>query len=104
MSKKRIQVYVDDESKRRIELAAMIRELPVTEYCWEAIEQQLAEDDLLERDHVALRVRRPDPGALHADLAALRQRILTRRGGRPIDDDLLDAVRRERDDELLDLR
>lgn len=104
MSKKRIQVYVDEEAKRRIELAAMIREIPVTEYCWEAIEQQLAEDDLLERDHVSFRVRRPDPGALHAELAALRKRILDRRGGRGIDDDLLDAVRRERDDELLDLR
>lgn len=104
MGKKRIQVYVDDEAKRRIELAAMIREVPVTEYCREAIEQQLAEDDMLDREHVALRVRRPDPGALHADLAALRQRILARRGGRPIDEDILDAARREREDELLDLR
>jgi hypothetical protein len=81
----------------------MIREMPITEYCWEAIQQKLAEDDLLERDQVALRVRRTDPGALHADLDALRQRILDRLGGRPIDEDILDAARRERDGELLDL-
>lgn len=104
MTKKRIQVYVDDETKRRIELASMIREVPVTEYCVEAIEKQLAEDDLLERDSVQIRVRRPDPKSLYADLAALRRRILERRNGRMVDDDILDTIRRERDEEIVGVR
>jgi hypothetical protein len=36
------------ETRRRIELAAAKYNLPVTEYCLNAIRQQLAEDDLLE--------------------------------------------------------
>jgi hypothetical protein len=49
MSKTRIQVYTDEETKRRIELAAVRQNIAVTEYCLQAIEQRLAEDDMLER-------------------------------------------------------
>lgn len=104
MDKTRIQVYVNEEAKRRIELASMIREVPVTEYCWQAIQQQLAEDDMLERDSVSLRVRRPDPAALYADLAELRSRILRRRDGLNLDDDIVEVLRRERENEVLDVR
>ena len=48
MHKQRIQVYVDRETKRRIELAAAIFDVPVTEYCLTAIRQELTDDDLLE--------------------------------------------------------
>lgn len=44
MNKQRIQVYTDPATKRRIELAAAKVNLPVTEYCLRAIEQQLADD------------------------------------------------------------
>ena len=49
MSKTRIQVYTDEETKRRIELAAVRQNIAVTEYRLRAIEQRLAEDDMLER-------------------------------------------------------
>ncbi|MFL7809775.1 MAG: hypothetical protein AB8I80_14160, partial [Anaerolineae bacterium] len=44
-----IQVYTDEETKRRIELAAVRQNIAVTEYRLRAIEQRLAEDDMLER-------------------------------------------------------
>ena len=50
MTRQCIQVYTDPETKRRVELAAAKHEISVTEYCFEAIQQQLAEDDLLERE------------------------------------------------------
>ncbi|MFN2155743.1 MAG: hypothetical protein ACK2UX_10945 [Anaerolineae bacterium] len=49
MSKTRIQVYTDEETKRCIDLAAVRHNIAVTEYCLVAIEQRLAEDDMLER-------------------------------------------------------
>lgn len=100
MSKKRIQVYADEETKRRIELAAAKHNIPVTEYCLVAIRQQLAEDDLLEQVHVKISIR-PTPGDdLTADLRGLREEILDHRGGKPIDLDIVDQVREERDNEL----
>lgn len=38
------------------------------------------------------------------ELAALRRRILERRNGRLVDGEILDRVRRERDDEIFELR
>jgi hypothetical protein len=48
MGKKRIQVYADEETKRRVEAAAAKYRMPVTAYCLAAIRQQLADDDMLE--------------------------------------------------------
>lgn len=104
MNKQRIQVYTDDETKRRIDVAAMIRQTSVTEYCLEAIRQQLAEDDLLEQAAVEVTFHPIGAFDIGADLRALREGILARRGGREIELDILDQVRAERDDELLGLR
>lgn len=41
MTKKRIQIYVDDETMRRIELAAAKHDMPMTTYGLNAIQQQL---------------------------------------------------------------
>lgn len=46
MNKQRIQVYADPETRRRIGLAAAKHQMPVTEYCFEAIRQQLATEAL----------------------------------------------------------
>jgi hypothetical protein len=105
MEKQRIQVYADPGIKRRIELAAAKYNVPVTEYCLSAIEQQLADDDLLEAEQITIPVT-PSDGRdddLITDLRALRERILARRGGRLIDMDIVEQVRAERDDELTDL-
>jgi hypothetical protein len=102
MAKRRIQVYTDDETKRRIEVAALIREMPVTEYCLQAIRQQLAEDDMLEGAQVQVKMRSSGSDTLIDDLRSLRERILGHCGGSVIDvDEVLEQVRSERDDELL---
>ncbi len=100
---KRIQVYADDETKRRIELAAMIREVPVTEYCLDAINQRLREDDLLEHSQISVRLALGNEGDLIDDLRELRDRIRARRSEIDVDE-LVDQVRAEREDELLSLR
>jgi uncharacterized protein (DUF1778 family) len=105
MEKQRIQVYADPEIKRRVELAAAKHNMPVTEYCLNAIQQQLADDDLLEQAHIELPVtstKKDD--ALLSDLRALREEILAQRGGKPIEIDILELVRDERDSELTGLR
>ncbi len=104
MERKRIQVYADPEIKRRVELAAAKRAVSVTEYCLEAITEQLIEDDLLERETIEVPVRVEKDEDLIADLRALRERILIRRGGVPLDADILDRVREERDYEITSLR
>ena len=104
MKKHRIQVYADDETKRRIELAAFIREVSVTDYCLDAIRQQMADDDMLERAQVEVRLGAGAPGDLGDDLRALRQRILARREGRLIDMAVLEQVRDEEEDGRLGLR
>lgn len=104
MNNKRIQVYADEETKRRIELAAARRAVAVTQYCLEAIRQQLAEDDLLEREQIEIPIKRPKPENLMANLRALRAKILARRGGQPIDFDIVEQVREEREYELIGLR
>ena len=99
---KRIQVYADEETKRRIELAAMIREVPVTEYCLDAITQQLRQDDVLEQSEILVRLASGTEEDLMDDLRALRGQIRARRGEIDVHE-LVDQVRAERDDELLGL-
>lgn len=105
MTKKRIQVYADPETKRRIELAAARRDIPVTRYCLEAIHQKLAEDDMLEREKIEIPIKPAAGEDLIAGLRALHEKIKARRGGKLIDvDRILDQVREERDHEILGLR
>lgn len=105
MEKKRIQVYADPETKRRIELAAAKYNVPVTEYCLSAIQQQLADDDLLEEERVMISVKPTLEENFIDSLQALQDKIKARRRGQPIDiDRMMEEMREERDDELLGLR
>ena len=99
MTRQRIQVYVDQETKRRIELASAKYSIPITQYCLEAIRQQLADDDMLERETVEIRIKPVQDEELIADLRALRAKILARRHGKPISLDIVEHVRQERDHE-----
>lgn len=107
MEKQRIQVYADRETKRRIELAAAKYDMSVTLYCLEAIQQQLADDDLLEEEHITVPVSPAQPAddSFIDELRALHQDILAYRQGKWIDVDAeLEAMREERDYELTGLR
>ena len=107
MTKQRIQVYADSETKRRIELAAAKHQMPVTEYCFEAIRQQLAEDDILEREKVEISITPAKEVDYITNLRHLREAILADRGGKLIDIDIaafIEQVREERDYELTGLR
>ena len=88
MERQRIQVYTDAETKRRIELAAAKYNVAVTEYCLDAIRQQLADDDLLEVDQVTIPIKPTLDAEFIAGLEALQEKIKARRGGRPIDIDI----------------
>jgi hypothetical protein len=102
MTKKRIQVYADEETKRRVELAAAKHNVAVTEYCLEAIRKQLAEDDMLQQATVEIPI---EPGLMEdlvAEIRELSERIRARRDGEPIDVvAIIEQMRAERDDELL---
>jgi hypothetical protein len=105
MDKQRIQIYADPAMKRRIELAAAKYQVAVTEYCRQAITQQLADDDLLEEEEIAIPVTPTHDETLIADLRALQERIKARRGGKPIDvDRMMEEMREERDYELSGVR
>jgi len=105
MSKQRIQVYADEETKRRIEVAALKRRMAVTDYCLAAIQQQLGEDAVLEESHVDMPITPAKDSALLAELRALQDQITVRRAGETIDVvSVLEKVREERSDELLGLR
>ncbi|MEO6458738.1 MAG: hypothetical protein ABIO92_10795 [Chloroflexia bacterium] len=100
---KRIQVYADIEIKRRIELAAAKHDVPVTSYCLDAIMQQLAEDEVLEQEHIEISVKPPTQvvdAELITQMQILRERIAVRRGGKLITTDVLEQVRAEREEEL----
>ena len=105
MEKERIQLYADAELKRRIQQAAAKHNVPVTTYCLDAIEQKLADEGLLEEEDIAV-VTRPtkQDDTLLDELADLHEKILARRGGKPIEIDALELVRSERDDELTGMR
>ncbi|MFB0545788.1 MAG: hypothetical protein ACETWB_02660 [Anaerolineae bacterium] len=104
MIKKRIQVYADEETKRRIELAAAKHQVAVTQYCLEAIKQQLAEDDMLEQERIEIPIKPTKEEDLIAALRELREKIKARRGGRLITLDIVEQVREEREYELLGVR
>ena len=105
MGKRRIQVYADEETKRRVELAAAKHHMPVTQYCLAAILQQLADDDMLEEEQIEIAVTPAKDDTLIADLNSLRAAILAERGGKLVDvDDIIEQVRAERDYELTGLR
>lgn len=99
----RIQVYADEETRRRVEIAALKRRTSVTEYCLAAIRERLAEDDVLQADEVTIQVRRDDDG-LFRQVRALHEIVLARRAGAAIDvDRALEDVREERTDAILGL-
>jgi uncharacterized protein (DUF1778 family) len=103
MEVKRIQVYTDGETKRRIELAAAKRDLPVTSYCLEAIVQQLGEDELLEEERIEIAIKpkaQTIDDSLLSRMDRLRESILLRRGGELLSTDIVEQVRAERDEEL----
>jgi hypothetical protein len=105
MERKRIQVYADRATKRRIELAAAQHDVAVTEYCLEAIKQQLLEDDLLEAETVEIPIKPARETGLIAELRTQHQEIKAHRRGKPIDvDRVLGQVREEREHELHGLR
>ncbi|MGQ9556149.1 MAG: hypothetical protein ACUVWR_18765 [Anaerolineae bacterium] len=104
MERERIQVYADKDTKRRIELAAAKRDVPVTQYCLEAIRQQLAEDDVLEVENVLIQITSGKEAQLVEALRALQHRIKARRGGQLIDvERALEETRQEREYELTNL-
>jgi|GEM_PF-1311019 len=100
---RKIEVYADTETKRRIESAAAKRNLPVAGYCLQAIVQQVWEDEALEQEQTPIAAT-PSKHTLDSDLMAemrtLRERIHTRRGGELITADVVEQVRAERDEEL----
>lgn len=104
---RRIQVYADVETKRRIELAATKHNLAVTSYCLEAIIQQLGEDEMLDEARIEIPVK---PTAQTVDdhlitqMRTLRERIKARRGGKLLSADIVEQVRAERDEELQDIQ
>jgi uncharacterized protein (DUF1778 family) len=103
MIRKRIQVYADPDTKRRIELAAAKHELAVTEYCLAAIEQQLAEDDVLEQEQIQIAIKPGRNSGVLDELQVLRERILARRGGKQLNVAAdLEETRFERDHEIRD--
>lgn len=107
MTKQRIQVYTSPETKRRIKLAAAKHKVPVTEYCRNAIEQQLTDDELLEAAEFSLPLtpEGSDVDSLIGELRVLHREILAYRHGKWIDVDAeLRNMREERDYELTGLR
>lgn len=101
MTKKRIQVYADPETKRRVELAAARRNVPVTEYCLDAIRQRLDEEGVLEQAKIEIPVEPLDNQELLDKLRVLHQDILASRGGKLIDvDQVIDRVREEREHKI----
>jgi hypothetical protein len=107
MDKQRIQIYADPAMKRRIELAAAKYQVAVTEYCRQAITQQLADDDVLDEAQITIPVTPTEQtdDTLIADLHTLQEKIKTRRSGKPIDvDRMMEKMREERDYELSGVR
>lgn len=104
MEKEQIQVYANPDVKRRIEQAAAKYEIPVAEYCLSAILQQLADDELLDPEQVEITMHASTEQVnLLPKLNALHERILERRGGKPISVDIIEQIREERDYELTGL-
>ena len=104
MAEPRIQVYMDSETKRRVEVAATKIGIPITQYCLQAIKQQLADDDMLDQDTVEIRIKPLARDDQLVRLRTLHEEIMAYRSGEPLDvEGVLDQVRQERDRELTDL-
>jgi hypothetical protein len=104
MSRKCPQIYVDDETIRRVEVAAQKHKLPVTTYCLTAIQHQLEEDGI-EVDELFVEADQAQFQTVLEKIIDLQQRILKRRDGQSVDvDALLEELREERDEEALGLR
>lgn len=104
MEKELIEVYADPELKRRVEVAAAKHNVPVAEYLLEAIEEKLADEAVEENNPYITRMGVKNDPTLFEDMRELRERILARRGGKPIEIDVLEQLRAERDDELTGMR
>lgn len=107
--KTRIQVYTDDEMKRRIALAAAKYHLSVTEYCFGAVQERLTEDNLLDQASITIPISPKSEFEqdqhLITDLRALHQEMMAYRQGQPLDLDAdLEAMREERMCDLPNLR
>ena len=103
VAKKRIQVYAEADIKRRIEVAALKQGIAVTDYCLQAIQERLHEEDMLERSHVEIAVDASADDPLMESIRALRAEILENRKGIPLNPDILEQIRAERDEELIGL-
>jgi hypothetical protein len=104
MEKEAIQLYADPNLKRRVEEAAAKYNIPVEEYLLDAIEQKLADDAALEKTVADITSEHPKKDdSLLDDMRELHDRILARRGGKPIEIDVLEQLRSERDDELTNM-
>lgn len=103
--RERIQVYIDPETKRRIVLAATKYNASLTDYCFNAIQERLAEDDVMEHEQIEVPIKHTHDANLIADLCALREKIKIARDGQPLDLDIIfDELHEERERELLGLR
>ena len=101
MRTERIQVYTDPSVKRLIEVAAIKHGVPVTQFCLDAIKQQLAEEDLLGKETVEIQIQPKKSDDFIASLRASHQDILARRKGMLIDvDKEIENTRDERDREI----
>ena len=76
----------------------------MTQFCLDAIVQQLADDELLDANAILIDVKPDSDEPLFDDLRRLRNEILARRDGEMITSDIVAQVRAERDDELINLR
>jgi uncharacterized protein (DUF1778 family) len=98
-TKKRIQVYADDRTKRQVELAASKQNMPVTQYCLHALLQQLAEDSLLEEERIEIPVESEQVG-LVARIHRRRVQMQKALKGRPLSAvDTIESLRNERSHE-----
>ncbi len=105
MLKTRVRLYTDPEAKRRIELAAAKYNMPVTQYCFEAVRQQLEEDDLWEREAIEIPVKQTQKETrLFDEMRTLHQQIKIRRQGKPIAvEKIMNEMHAEREYENMDL-
>lgn len=102
MEKEVIEIYADPELKRRVEMAAAKHNLPVADYLLDAIEQKLADEGVVdEKVNGSPTALEKKDDTLLDEMRELRERILARRGGKPIEIDALELIRSERDDELI---
>ena len=88
VSRKRIQIYADDETIRRVEVAAQKHNLSVTTYCLTAIQHQLEEYGI----EVSELFKEADQAQFQTvlkEIIELQQRILKRRNGQPVHIDAL---------------